>query len=505
MLLIFFSFQADVFEKANEFIVKKNPDSAAHYLAKAYEKYPVEVENIIYISYMEDTTFGSRLVMKLFPRIPESRVVSQLGLYELIKSKRYEDIASLYESDSSRVAENLRPFMRFYYYIERDNLLSALDVADSLLILYQFSSILSDDLFSKLVRVFVKDVAYQTCSRLLAGPCVRYLSAVVEDDTSFVIENYTYLSYYGLLRPMRYYRDYNRYLDRLRAYGYALRSNYCRDAGTLRSVFVDALYIHGSYAEADSLHSILRWIEEDCGDSLRRSISISRAYLLDAEDMTGYAIDTLRSIPDLSPDYLVPLLINYGLDEEAIRIMDSLSRQGLMDRNLVLDMELNHNCRRWYSQNRYRKVIERCAGTVEAAYSYIMLGKRDSGMYILQLNRSDTIRDNYSDYWNAGWFALLFGKTDSALYYTRKALEYRPENPFLTMNLGSIFFARGLVDSALYYYRKSFDYNVKRRTYHWTYFFDTWRDDIKLISRLYGRDSGLVRKLMGELRKKAPR
>ena len=73
------------------------------------------------------------------------------------------------------------------------------------------------------------------------------------------------------------------------------------------------------------------------------------------------------------------------------------------------------------------------------------------------------------------------------------------------MNLGSIFFARGLVDSALYYYRKSFDYNVKRRTYHWTYFFDTWRDDIKLISRLYGRDSGLVRKLMGELRKKAPR
>ncbi len=505
MLLIFFSFQVDFFEKANEFVVRKNPDSAAYYLAKAYKEYPVEVENIIYISYMEDSTFGSRLVMKLFPKIPESRVVSQLGLYELIKSRRYRDIADIYESDSSRIAENLRPFMRFYHYIEGDNLISALDVADSLLILYQFSSILSDDLFSRLVRTFVRDVAYQMCSRLLAGPCVRYLSAVVEDDSSFLIENYTYLAYYGLLRPMRYYGDYSRYLDRVRSYGYALKSNYCRDAGTLKSVFADALYIHGSYAEADSMQSLLEWIEGDCGDTLRRSISISRAYILDAKDMTGYAIDTLRSIPDLPPDYLVPLLVNYGLEEEAIHIMDSLSQTGSMDRNLVLDMEFTHNCRMWYSQDRYRKVIERCAGTVEAAYSYIMLGKKDSAIPILQMNLPDTIRDNYSDYWNAGWFALLFKKTDSAIYYTRKALEYRPENPFLTMNVGSIFLAKGLVDSALYYYQKAFDYNMKRRTYHWRHYFDTWRDDVKLISRLYDRDARAIWRLMKKLKKKVPR
>ncbi len=505
MLLIFFSFQVDLFEKANEFIVKKNPDSAAYYLAEAYKKYPVEVENVIYISYMEDSTFGSRLVMKLFPKIPESRVVSQLGLYELIKSKRYEDIASIYESDSTRIAENLRPFMRFYYYLENDNLLSALQVADSLLILYQFSSLLSDDLFSRLVRTFVKDVAYQTCSRLLAGPCVRYLSAVVEDDSSFIIENYTYLAYYGLLKPMRYYRDYSRYLDRVRSYGYALKSNYCRDAGTLKSVFADALYIHGSYAEADSMQALLEWIEEDCGDTLRRSISIARAYLLDAKDMTGYAIDTLRSVPNLPPDYLVPLLVNYGLEEEAMKILDSLSQFGLVDRNLVLDMEFTHNCRMWYSQDRYRKVIERCAGTVEAAYSYMMLGKKDSAIPILQMNLPDTIRDNYSDYWNAGWFALLFGKTDSAMYYTRKALEYRPENPFLTMNVGSIFLAQGLVDSALYYYQKAFDYNVKRRTYHWRHYFDTWRDDVKLISRLYDRDARAIWRQMKKLKKKVLR
>ncbi len=505
MLLTLFSLQADIFEKANEFIAKRNPDSAAYYLARAYEKYPVEVENIIYISYMEDSIFGSRLVMNLFPEIPQSRVVSQLGLYELIKAKRYEDIARAYESDSSRIPENLRPFMRFYYSAERGNLLPALEVADSLLILYQFSSILSDDLFSRLVRAFVRDVAYQTCSNLLAGPCVRYLSAVIEDDGDFFIENYTYLAYYGLLRPILYYRDYGRYLDRLRSYGYALRSNECRDAGTLVTVFTNALYIHGSYAEADSLSSVLEWIAGSCGDTLGRSISISRAYLLDAKDMTGYAIDTLRAIPGLRKDYLVPLLINYGLEEEAIRILDSLSEEGLLGSNLPVDMGSSFKCRKWYSQGKYRKVIEECAGSVEAAYSYIMLGKRDSGMLILRTHLPDTTGDNYSDYWNAGWFALLYGKVDSSLHYTRRALEYRPENPFLTMNLASAFFAEGLMDSALYYYRRAFDYNVKRRTYSWRHYFDTWRDDVKLISRLYNRDAKAVWKLMKRLRKRVSR
>lgn len=502
MLSILFSLQSvELLEKANQFLIRKDVDSAAYYLSKAYRDYPTEVENLIYIAYVEDTLLGGRLVKRLFPLIPQSFVVSQLALYELIKDGDYDEIASVYERADTLIPEKLRPFARFYKYVSDGVVDLAVSVADSISELYDFPWFENTDPFVKLLKIFLKDVAHHACSHFLISPCSRYLSSIFVEDDDFYVENYSYIAIYGLINSINYLNDFSRILDRLRSYGYILRSNRCRDGNTLRDLFVNLKYVRGSYGEADSVLEMLDWISTYCGDSLLMPIRVSRAMTLPHLDMTGYALDSLKALGDTFPDYTLTLLVDYGDHRRVKEMLDSILSP--VNRYIpgLHDILFQVECEELYTDGKYERVIEECPESIEEAYAYIMLGKRDSGLMLLREQFPDTLRDNYADYWNRGWFYLLFGNTDSAMYYTKRALEYRPENPFLTMNLGSIYLTLGLVDSALHYYRLSFERNRRRRTYHWDYFFSTWRNDVKLLSKLFERDAGRIYDLMRRLRR----
>ncbi|GEM_PF-1160084 len=510
MLLILLSFQsADLFERANYFIVRREADSAAHYLSKIYREYPTEAENIIYISYLEDSLFGADLAMRLFPEFPRSEIISKIAIYELIKRRNYDEIVRVYEKADSLILPQFEPFMRFYYLMKNGNLVDAISLADSVSMLYEFSWVFGEDLFVKLIKAFIKDVAYHACSNFVIDACYKYISTTFPpDDDRFYVENYSYIAIYGILGPINNLNTFPQILDRLRSYGYLLRTNGCRDGNMTLRVFANLKYINGSYAEADSVLEIIRWLSGFCGDSLKHPLRVSRVLTLPHLDMNGHALDSLRALGDTFLDYKLPILIDYGDWKSVKRIADSIVKSYSNYLSAVspfLDLLDQIECQELYSRDKYRKVIEECFEDVEKAYAYIMLGKRDSGLTLLKEFEPDTFRDNYAYYWNKGWFSLLYGHLDSAMYYTKRALQYRPENPFLTMNVGSIYLVRGVMDSAMYYYRLSFERNRKRRTYSWDYFFDTWRNDVKLLSGLYDRDSKEVYRLMRRLKKRTGR
>lgn len=495
----------EAFNRANTLLNENKSDSVGYYLSLAYKKYPYEVENVIYLRYLQDSIIGGKLAIEFLKYNKTSEKISIIALNEMIRNKNYSDIPQLLEfySDTTTIGK----VSKFYDFLLSNDYEKAIQVGDEILgklfaqqhlkLLFG-SEIDENEPLNKLIDNFLADFVEFSCSHFFMESCVRYVNFLKKNTTrNKALNLIIYYGYFGLINSSK---NFNESISNLERFARVLILNDCNDYNKLTTIFSSVYFETEASYEYEKFLSILDTLSKYCGNTLDKKIKVLRAFGLRGLDRNKEAIDILVSMKDslIEPHkrYLVLSLVDYGDIELAKKLYEDFK---LSDASLL---KIRH-CEALYNQGKYKEVLKECdEKSPERAYVYFMQSKDTLARNIIDslLNDIESSNKNYAYYWNRGWFMLLLREIDSSYYYTKIALDMRPNNSFLLMNLGSIYLSKFQVDSAIYYYKKAYETNQKYGNYSEKLFFSTLKSDIELIANIYKIPKSKIRELRNNLK-----
>ncbi|MCS7245287.1 MAG: hypothetical protein RMJ38_04085 [candidate division WOR-3 bacterium] len=501
MLILINLSPEEAFNRANTLVSENKSDSVGYYLSIAYKKYPYEVENVIYLKYLQDSIIGGKIAVEFLKYNKTSQKISTIALNEMIRSKNYLSIPELLEfhSDTTTIGK----ISKFYSFLLSNNYEDAIKVGDEILdnfINQRHFKLLfdEDEPLNKLINNFHADFVEFSCSHFFMESCIKHVNFLSENAARNKALNL--IIYYGYFRLISDSKNFNESISNLEKFAKVLILNECKDYNKLTTIFSSVYFETEASYEYEKFLSILDTLSKYCGNFLDKKIKVLKAFALRGLDRNKEAIDILISLKDslIEPHrrYLVLSLVDYGNMELAKKLYNEFKL------NDVSIIKIRH-CETLYSQGKYKEVLKECDEMdAERAYVYFMQSKNNLAKEIIDnlLNDIENSNKNYTYYWNKGWFMLLLGKIDSSYYYTKMALDMKPNNSFLIMNLGSIYLSNSQIDSAIYYYKKAYETNKKYGNYYEKLFFNTLKNDIELIANIYKIPKSKIRELRNNLK-----
>lgn len=495
LILILSITPLEAFNRASTLLNENNLDSVVYYLNIAYQEFPNEVENLIYLKYLEDKKIGFNLAFEFTKINKKSKRISTIALFGIIEEKKYNEINNFLEIYPETTM--LGRIISFYNSIQNKKYDEAIRIGEDLLnafrdvlrIMSEFPLLDTTEMTYNLLRKFRDDYVDFTCQKFYLEYCLKYIPTLESKEKRQEMYNYVILyGFWGLVSDAKNFEEsYNNLIKFIKF----LKDNNCKDYEKLLIIFTSIQYSFESesYEEYKKFLSAVDTLENYCGNKLNVKVKLLRAYGLRGLDMNKKAIEILLSLKDSLNEpqrrFLIASTIDY-LDFELAKNL--ISEFNINDSLILRIIDPFKNCDLLYNQRKLKDILKICnEETPERAYAYFLLSKKDSAIEIIKnlIENLEISSKNYTYYWNKGWFKLLIGEIDSSYYLTSKALEMKPNNSFLIMNLGSIYLAKFQIDSALYYYKKAYNVNKEYGNYKESSFFQVLRNDVELISKIY--------------------
>ncbi|MEO0143501.1 MAG: hypothetical protein ABIL49_07880 [candidate division WOR-3 bacterium] len=499
----------EAFNRANILLNENKYDSVAYYLSVAYEKYPNEVENVIYLKYLQDINIGKKLAMEFVKYNKKSVKISIIAISYFIKEKKYAEISKFLDVYPETTL--IGKIASFYKLVEEKNYNNALKIGEdvlNLLLTQKFLSIFykteidSLDPINLLTNNLQEDYLDLTCSNFFIEECVRQSQLI--QDAKVREKALNLIIYYGFFRLIYNAENFEKSYKYLLNFTKLLINNDCEDYNKVLTIFSAIYFEKESYDEYNKFLEVVDTLENYCSKKLSGKIKLLKAFAFRGLDRNKEAIEILNSMRDSLNEplknFYLTTIISYIDYEYAKKLAKEFN---IKDSTILNFLDSNTNCELLYNKRDFKNIFKRCSeNSPERAYAYFLLSKKDSAIEIINglIDNLESSNRNYAYYWNRGWFELLLGNIDSSYYYTSEALKMRPNNSFLIMNLGSIYLAKQNVDSAIFYYKKAYETNMKYGNYKKEAFFQTLKNDIELISKIYNIPASILR----EIKKQVP-
>ena len=487
---------SEAFNRASTLLNENKLDSVSYYLSIAYKEFPNEVENLIYLKYLEDQKMGFNLALEFVKLNKKSWKISSIALLGVIEEKKYKEIEKFLEIFPETTT--IGKVISFYSLVQNKKYDEAINVGDDLLnsfryalaIFTNFSQILdTNQLFYLLLRKLSNDFLDFACQNFYMEKCLKYISIIENKEKAKEIYNYVIL--YGFWGLISNAKNFDEGYEQLLKFIKFIKDNNCNDYEKLLTIFTSIQYTFESegYYEYEKLLSAVDTLENYCSNKLNFKIKLLRAYGLRGLDMNKKALEILLSLKDSLNEPQKRFLIASAIEYLDFELAKKLTNEfNISDSSILRIIDPLRNCELLYNQRKLKEILKVCdEDTPERAYAYFLLSKKDSANQIINnlIKNLESSNKNYTYYWNKGWFKLLIGDVDSSYYLTLKALEMKSNNSFLIMNLGSIYLAKLKLDSALYYYKKAYKVNNQYGNYKESSFFQVLKNDIELISKIY--------------------
>ena len=487
----------EAFNRASALLNENKLDSVIHYLNIAYQEFPNEVENLIYLKYLEDKKMGFNLALEFTKINKKSKRISAIALFGIIEEKKYNEINNFLEIHPETTI--IGKIINFYNLVQNKKYEEAIKIGEDLLsafndilrIIGEFPLQLLDttEITYNLLRKFRDDYLDFTCQGFYLEYCLKYISTLESKEKRQEIYNHVILyGFFGLVSDAKNFEEsYNNLLKFIKF----LKDNDCKDYEKLLVIFTSIRYNFESesYEEYKKFLLAVDTLEKYCSSKLNVKIKLLRAYGLKGLDMNKKAIEILISLKDSLNEPQKRFLVASAIDYLDFELAKNLTTEfNINDSSILKIIDPSKNCELLYNQRKLKDIFKVCNEDIpERAYAYFLLSKKDSANQIINnlIKSLEISNKNYAYYWNKGWFKLLLGEIDSSYYLTLKALEMKPNNSFLIMNLGSIYLAKFQIDSALYYYKKAYNVNEEYGNYKESSFFQVLKNDIELIIKIY--------------------
>ncbi|MEO0202535.1 MAG: hypothetical protein ABIL37_02275 [candidate division WOR-3 bacterium] len=503
MLLYLFNLTPEeAFNRASTLLSENKYDSVSYYLNIAYDRYPNEVENIIYLQYLQDINLGQKLAVNFAKYNKKSARISIIAISYFIEQRNYSEISKFLEFYSETTI--IGKVASFYKLVEEKNYSNAIRIGEDILnllltqrflMMFYKSEIDSLDPIFLLTNNLQADFLDLTCSNFFIEECVRQSQLVKNPQIREKALNL--VIYYGFFKLIYNAENFQKSYQYLSNYTKFLINNDCNDYNKVLTMFSAIYFENESYDEYNKFLALLDTLESYCYNKLAIKIKLLRAFGVRGLDKNKQAIEILSSIKDSLDEpqkrFYLNLVLTY-LDYETAKKLEK--EFNIKDSSILI------NCELLYNKRNFKSILKNCPyNSPERAYAYFFLSKRDSAIEIINSLISDLeiSNKNYAYYWNKGWFKLLIGDIDSSYYYTKEALKMRPNNSFLIMNLGSIYLAKQEIDSVIFYYKKAFQVNAEYGNYKDESFLQTLKNDIELISKVYKIPNSVLLKIKKQI------
>ncbi len=498
----------EAFNRANILLNENKLDSVAYYLNIAYTKYPNEVENIIYLKYTEDKRVAERIAKEFIKINKKSLKISLIALNLLIEERNYNEIAKFLEfyPETTMVGK----IVNFYKLVGERKYSSAVKIGDEILNLLLSQKLLtiflhvetdSLDPINSLLKTFQSDYIDLACSNFYMEECIRQSSMTEDSKTREKVFNL--IIYYGFFRLIYSADNFESSYKNLAKFTRYLIDNDCNDYGKLLTIFSAIYFQDESYDEYNKFLELVDTVAVYCLDKLSSKVKLLRAFGLRGLDRYGEALEILNSLMDSLDEPQKRFYVTVAIEHLDYKLARKLvGKFGIKDSSILNFIDTSKSCELLYNKRDFKSIFKNCSeSSPERAYAYFLLSKRDSAIEIIKnlLSNLENSNRNYAYYWNRGWFELIIGNVDTSYYYTLKALQMRPNNSFLIMNIGSIYLSKSQIDSAIYYYKKAYETNIKSGNYEKNSFLQTLKNDIELISKIYNIPSSLISRIKKEI------
>jgi len=498
----------EAFNKANSLLNENKTDSVGYFLSIAYPKYPNEVENVITIRYLNDKKSVEKVVLDFIKYNKKSQKISIIALNFLIENKNYDEISKFSEIFPETTI--IGGIIKFYDYLNNNDHLSALSKGSNvfdIISLYEIYKAVSNPYYkesetlTEIFKMFKNDYLNFACSNFYMNYCIKYANYI--DDSLLRVKFYNLIIYYGFRELVYNSKSFDESFKNLENFTFLLIRNNCEDYDKLLTIFSSIYFDKESYEEYNKFLSLVDSVELNCPNKFNNKIKLLRAYAYRGLDRNKDAINILNSIKDSLQEPHKRFHIYTALSYLDFELVKKLIKEYNIKDSIILNYISEDNCEFLYNKKKYSEIIKKCSNdTPEKAYAYFMLSKDDSAISIIK-NLIEDLEDSkkdYSYYWNKGWFKLLLKEQDSSYYYTKKALEMRENNSFILMNIGSIYLSKNQIDSAIYYYKKSYEVNLKYGNYNESSYFQTLKNDIELISKIYKIQKNVLNRIEKEIK-----
>jgi len=487
----------EAFNRASALLNENKLDSVVYYLNIAYQDFPNEVENLIYLKYLEDRKVGFNLAFEFTKINKKSKRISAIALLGIIEGKKYNEINNFLGIYPETTL--IGGIINFYNSIQNKNYKGAVILGETLLstfndilkILGEFPSPMLDtvEITYNLLRKFRDDYLDFTCQNFYIENCLKYIPTLESKEKKQEMYNYVILyGFWGLISDAKNFEEsYNNLIKFVKF----IKNNDCKDYQKLLIIFTSIQYNFESesYEEYKKFLSAVDTLENYCPNKFNIKIKLLRAYGLRGLDMNKKALEILLSLKDSLNESQKRFLVASAIDYLDLQLAQKLTNEfNISDSSIIKILDPLKSCELLYNQRKLKDILKVCNEEIpERAYAYFLLSKKDSAIEIVNnlMKSLEFSNKNYTYYWNKGWFKLLIGEIDSSYYLTLKALEMKPNNSFLIMNLGSIYLAKFQIDSALYYYKKAYKVNKEYGNYKESSFFQVLKNDVELISKIY--------------------